>query len=230
MSSQRRRRRNDSVSSISDDDSIRSDISDDGSSSDDGSDYSIESAQSMPEMKDLEETVMERYTINHPKDMIPLEEKIVALSLREFNDAYFETEEEYEDREEEIEEEIEELMKLIKKVDHRGSKNSKKHKKKIEALKNEKKKLKRKFIEKKHLLEQYYGTVCAYAIRTHIDPPKELKSILKLLEKNNSTLHAICVHLSFFAYIDDDLEEESDEELPDIDSSEDFLIHDDLDL
>ncbi len=193
------------------------DVTDESSEYDDsGSDVSV---QSMPEMQDLETFVMKRYTTYHPKDMIPLEEKLVALSLREFNDHFYEEEEEYEDENDVLQKEIDAKMEGSKK-----KKKGAKHKKDVKHLKELQERLKKEFLHKKDQLEKYYSQMCLYAIYDHVDPPDELVSIRKLLKKNPCTLHAIIIHLNHFSYIDSDLEEDSDSELPDMESDDELLF------
>ena len=194
---------------------------------DSGSDVSV---QSMPEMQDLETCVMKRYTTYHPKDMIPVEEKMVALSLREFNDHFYDEEEQYEDENDELQREINEKMEIINAASSYTSKRKKKstkHKKekeRVKHLKEMQERLKKEFLHKKDQLERYYSKMCLYSIDEHVDPPGELVSIKNLLKKNPSTLHAIIIHLNHFSYIDSDLEEESDSELPDMESDDEFLF------
>ena len=204
-----------------------SDDDDDGSSlsfdTDSGLDSELEgSVKSLPELQDLEEVVFERYKKYHPKDLIPSEEKLVALFLREFNDAFCDLENDYEDEQEETDIIIEEyqgqLKKLKKKKKNIRVKNVKK---KIETLQKKQKDEKQEFLKKKDDLEKYYCLICINAIKSHPDPPGELSSILKLLEKNAGTLHAICLHLNHFSYIDSELDEDSDDELASMDGDDD---------
>ena len=203
-------------------------------SDDDSSDSELEgSTVSLPEFQDLEEVVFERYKSYHPKDLIPSEEKLVALFLREFNDAFCELETEYEDDEDEVNIIIEDyqrdLKNLKKKKKYIKIKNVKK---KLETLQEKQKIKKQEFLKKKDELEKYYCFVCINTIKCHPEPPSELSSILNLLQKNASTLHAICLHLNHFSYIDSDLDDDSDDELPSMDgdefSDEEFPILPDL--
>ena len=214
-------------------------VSSETSSSSDDSDYddsgSDISYQSMPEMRDLETFVMKRYTSYHPKDIIPTEEKLVALALREFNDHFYEEEETYEDENDVLQQEIQEKMTIInsssssssskKKKKSNTNKQHKKEKERVKELKALQERLKGEFLQKKDQLEKYYSQMVLYAINDHVAPPEELVSIKKLLLKNPSTLHAIIIHLNHFSYIDSDLEEDSDEELPDMDSDDELLIN-----
>lgn len=191
----------------------------DGSDSESESDTDSEgSIQSLPELHTLEEVVLNRYTKFHPKDLIPSEEKLVALFLREFNDSFCDLENDYEDEQEEVDIIIEENQQQLKKM-KKKKKNTKVNniKKKIKDLEKKQKDEKQEFLKKKDALEKYYCLICINAIKRHPDPPGELTSILNLLEKNASTLHAICLHLNHFSYIDSDLEEDSDEELASMD-------------
>ena len=177
---------------------------------------------SMPEIQDLQRVVFSRYEKYHPKSLIPDEEKLITLYLREFNDAFCDLEEEFEEEEDEISHELLDLREDLKGPRRKkkgASKKStinyiKKKKEEITFLERKQKESKRNFLKKKDELERFYSQMCTNAIQQHPNPPSELTSILTLLEKNASTLHAICLHLSHFSYIDSELEEGSDAELP----------------
>jgi hypothetical protein len=186
--------------------------------SDDSCDGSV---KSLPEFQDLEEVVFGRYKKYHPKDLIPSEEKLVALFLREFNDAFCDLENEYEDDQEDSEIMMEEYQRQLKTLKKKKKNVKVKNiKTKMEILRVDKKEKKQEFLKKKDELEKYYCLVCVNAIKRHPEPPGELSSILNLLEKNASTLHAICLHLNHFAYIDSELDDDSDDELASMDGDE----------
>lgn len=184
---------------------------------------------SMPEMKDLKNVVFGRYETYHPKSLIADEEKLITLYLREFNNAFCDLEEEFEDEEDNISMQILDLQEDLKGLSKRKMRKrgtniksyEKKKKKEIELLEENQKQMKRIFLKKKDALEKFYCQMCKNAIEQHPEPPPELTSILKLLDKNASCLHAICLHLSHFSYIDSELEEGSEDELASMDGDDD---------
>lgn len=174
---------------------------------------------SMPELQDLQGVVFSRYEKYHPKSLIPDEEKLVTLYLTEFNNAFCDLEEDFEEEEDEISHELLELREELKnlKKKKRGGNYAKKKKQEIKLLEENQREIKKVFLKQKDELERFYCQMCINAIQQHPEVPSELTSILTLLEKNASCLHAICLHLSHFSYIDSDLEEDSEGELASLD-------------
>jgi hypothetical protein len=201
-------------------------------SSSSSEDSGEESATSLPELHELENKVFQRYQTYHPKELIPIQEKSIALHLRCFNDIFFDEEEEYENKLDSLLQKKESLESELKapslsKKKKKNLKNQKNQRnenklKELNKINNEMKEIKLNFLKKKDQLEKYYAFLTKNAVENHPDPPPHCLSILKLLEKNSSTLHAITLHLSFFSYIDSDLEDDSEGELADMEDEDEF--------
>lgn len=193
-----------------------------------------DSVQSLPEFRDLEETVCARYMM--PKD-IPKPEMLVCLHLTEFNELCMELDEKIEV----INDPICRFEKRVKKIENyekysnanveetsssssssRAQKRNKKKKNKSNNLlstpptpltekeKSTQDKLLKELsvlLQKKSRIESYYSHILLKTIKSHPQPTKALISIQNLLEHDKSTIHSLTLHLDHFAYIDSGLDE-----------------------
>ena len=191
-----------------------------------------DSVQSLPELRDLEETVCARYMM--PKD-IPKPEMLVCLHLTEFNDLCMELEEKIEV----INDPISRFEKRVKKLENyekysanndvATSSSSRAQKRKTNNKKNKKNNLlstpptpltEREratqdkllkelglLLQKKSRIESYYSHILLKTIKSHPNPTKALISIQNLLEHDKATIHSLTLHLDHFAYIDSGLDE-----------------------